>query len=88
MSFRKSYITKPIFKWAKGALPTLSETESEAINSGDVHFEAELFSGKPDWSMLRSMKAPELTAEEQAFIDGPCREFCGMVDSWEIARPR
>ena len=84
MSFRKSYITKPIFKWAKGALPTLSETESEAINSGDVHFEAELFSGKPDWSMLRSMKAPELTAEEQAFIDGPCREFCGMVDSWEI----
>ena len=84
MSFRRDYITKPIFKWAKGALPTLSDTESEAINSGDVHFEAELFSGKPDWSMLRSMKAPVLTEEEQAFIDGPCREFCAMVDSWEI----
>jgi len=84
VSFRRDYITKPIFKWAKGALPTLSDTEAEAINSGDVHFEAELFSGKPDWSMLRSMKAPALTDEEQAFIDGPCREFCGMVDSWEI----
>lgn len=84
MSFRKSYLTKPIFKWAKGALPSLSETESEAISSGDVHFEAELFSGRPDWAMLRDMKAPTLTQEERAFIDGPCREFCDMVDPWEI----
>ncbi len=53
MSFRKSYFTRPIHRWAKGVLPTLSATEAEAINSGDVHFEAELFSGKPDWTMLR-----------------------------------
>ena len=84
MSFRKDYITKPIFKWAKGALPSLSETEAEAINSGDVHFEAELFSGKPDWRMLREMKAPVLTEEERAFIDGPCRAFCEMVDPWDV----
>ncbi|WP_375176019.1 acyl-CoA dehydrogenase [Pseudooceanicola sp.] len=84
MSFRKTYLTRPIFKWAKGALPSLSETEAEAINSGDVHFEAELFSGKPDWAMLRSMKAPALSEEERAFIDGPCREFCEMIDPWEI----
>lgn len=84
MSFRKNYVTKPIFKWAKGALPSLSETEAEAVNSGDVHFEAELFSGKPDWHMLRNMKAPTLTEEERAFIDGPCREFCDMVNPWEI----
>ncbi|ASM70846.1 MULTISPECIES: acyl-CoA dehydrogenase [Roseobacteraceae] len=86
MPFRRDYITKPIFKWAKTALPALSETESEAISSGDVHFEAELFSGKPDWSMLRNMKAPTLTADEQAFIDGPCRAFCDMLDSWQIDR--
>jgi len=84
MSFRKRYITRPIFDWAKGVLPSLSNTEAEAINSGDVHFEAELFSGKPDWSKLRAMKAPELTPEERAFIDGPCREFCEMVDPWAI----
>jgi len=84
MSFRKDYLTRPIFRWAKGALPALSDTESEAISAGDVHFEAELFSGKPDWSMLRNMKAPALTPEEQAFIDGPCREFCDMLDGWEI----
>lgn len=84
MSFRKTYLTKPIHKWAKGALPTLSETEAEAVSSGDVHFEAELFSGKPDWSMLRNVKAPTLTDDERAFIDGPCREFCDMVNGWEI----
>ncbi|MBL6427700.1 MAG: acyl-CoA dehydrogenase [Maritimibacter sp.] len=84
MSFRKDYITKPIHKWAKGVLPTLSETEAEAVSSGDVHFEAELFSGNPDWNKLRSVKAPTLTDAERAFIDGPCRAFCDMVDGWEI----
>ncbi|WP_171053955.1 acyl-CoA dehydrogenase [Arenibacterium halophilum] len=84
MSFRKRYLTRPIHKWAKGVLPTLSATEAEAINSGDVHFEAELFSGKPDWAMLRNMKAPQLNDEETAFIEGPCRAFCDMVDPWEI----
>lgn len=84
MSFRKTYLTRPIHKWAKGALPALSDTEAEAISAGDVHFEAELFSGDPDWKMLRDMKAPRLTAEEQAFLDGPCRQFCDMLDGWEI----
>lgn len=84
MSFRKDHITKPIHKWAKGVLPTLSETEAEAVSSGDVHFEAELFSGNPDWNKLRSVKAPTLTDAERAFIDGPCRAFCDMVDGWEI----
>ena len=84
MSFRKSYLTRPIHKWAKGVLPTLSATEAEAINSGDVHFEAELFSGKPDWTILRNMEAPHLTGEEAAFIEGPCRTFCDMIDPWEI----
>jgi len=84
MSFRKTYLTKPIYKWAKTALPALSETEAEAISSGDVHFEAELFSGKPDWSMLRDMKAPRLTEEEQAFLDGPCATFCDMIDEWKV----
>ncbi|GGO58525.1 acyl-CoA dehydrogenase [Roseovarius pacificus] len=86
MSFRKTYLTRPIHSWARRALPSLSETEAEAINSGDVHFEAELFSGRPDWSKLRAMKPPRLTREEQAFIAGPCREFCEMVDPWQIDR--
>ncbi|MCL3883278.1 acyl-CoA dehydrogenase [Marivita sp. GX14005] len=82
--FRKKYLTKPIHKWAKGALPSLSSTESEALNAGEVWWEAELFSGNPDWSKLRAVKAPQMSAEEQAFFDGPCKELCGMVDDWKI----
>ncbi|EBA07609.1 acyl-CoA dehydrogenase [Sagittula stellata E-37] len=67
-------------------MPSLSSTEAEAVYSGDVHFEAELFSGNPDWTMLRSMKAPALTDEERDFIDGPCRTFCDMIDVWDIDR--
>ncbi|PVA10613.1 acyl-CoA dehydrogenase [Pelagivirga sediminicola] len=83
-SFRANYITRPIHRWAKGALPALSDTEREALNAGDVWWEAELFSGNPDWDILRAVKAPKLTAEEQAFIDGPCHELCSMIDDWTI----
>ena len=30
----------------------------------------------------------ELTAEEQAFIDGPCEELCRMFDDWDITHKR
>ena len=83
-SLRANLLTKPIHKWAKRALPALSQTESEALTAGEVWWEAELFSGNPDWSKLHVIKAPKLTEEEQAFFDGPCRELCGMIDDWAI----
>ncbi len=83
-SFRANYITRPIHRWAKKALPALSDTEREALNAGDVWWEAELFSGNPDWDTLHAVKAPKLTDEEQAFIDGPCHQLCGMIDDWAI----
>ncbi|MFT7448590.1 MAG: acyl-CoA dehydrogenase [Glaciecola sp.] len=83
-SLRANYLTKPIHKWAKGVLPALSQTESEALTAGEVWWEAELFSGNPDWSKLHQVKAPKLSDEEQAFFDGPCQELCGMIDDWTI----
>ncbi|WP_299558900.1 acyl-CoA dehydrogenase [uncultured Sulfitobacter sp.] len=83
-NFRARTITRPIHKWAKGVLPALSETESEALNAGEVWWEAELFSGNPDWSKLHDVKAPKLSPEEQAFFDGPLQELCGMIDDWQI----
>ncbi|MFX0545887.1 acyl-CoA dehydrogenase [Roseovarius sp. S1116L3] len=83
-SFRANYITRPVHGWAKKALPALSETESEALNAGEVWWEKELFSGNPDWSKLHAVKAPKLTEEEQAFLDGPCRQLCEMLDDWSI----
>jgi len=55
-------------------------------DDGDVWWEAELFSGKPDFSFLKDLPKPMLTDEEQAFIDGPVEEFCGMLDDWKITQ--
>ena len=50
MSFRRDYITKPIFTFARGVLPPMSDTEREALEAGDVWWDADLFTGDPDWS--------------------------------------
>ncbi len=82
--FRQNWVTKPIHRWAKTALPGLSETEAEALNAGEVWWEADLFSGNPDYSRLHDVATPTLTPEEQAFLDGPCVELCSMIDDWKV----
>jgi acyl-CoA dehydrogenase len=53
-----------------------------------VWWDGELFTGKPRFEKLLASKAPALTAEEQAFIDGPCEELCRMYDDWDITHKR
>jgi acyl-CoA dehydrogenase len=72
----------------KRMLPPMSRTEREALEAGTVWWDGELFTGGPDWSKLLSAKAPALSAEEQAFIDGPCEELCRMIDDFDITHRR
>jgi acyl-CoA dehydrogenase len=81
---RKPFITAPLLGFYKKILPPLSKTERIALESGTVGFEGELFSGKPDWEALLSQPKPVLTAEEQAFLDGPVEELCRTINDWEI----
>ena len=83
-SFRRDIITRPIFGAAKRALPTLSDTEREAIEAGDVWWDADLFSGSPDWNRLLGFKPAQLSIEEQQFLAGPVEELCDMLDDWKI----
>ena len=85
MSFRKDKITRPIFKWAKGVMPAISKTEEEAIGAGTVWWDGELFSGNPDWDALIATPPARLSPDEQAFMDGPVNELCGMMDDWTIS---
>jgi acyl-CoA dehydrogenase len=84
MSFRRDFISKPIFSWARGVLPSMSDTEREALEAGDVWWDADLFTGNPDWSKLLATAQAKLTAEEQAFLNGPVDELCAMLDEWKI----
>ncbi|WP_342727090.1 acyl-CoA dehydrogenase [Bradyrhizobium sp. B097] len=84
MSFRRDYLSKPIFSWARGVLPTMSDTEREALEAGDVWWDADLFTGNPDWSKLLAFAPAKLTDEEKAFLHGPVDELCAMLDEWKI----
>src|SRR5690606_4138223 len=81
---RKALLTKPLLKFYRAVMPEMSDTEKDAIDAGTVWWEGELFRGAPNWNKLHSIKKPELSAEEQAFLDGPVEEVCKMCNDWEI----
>jgi len=84
VDFRRKQISAPLLKLFAKVTPKLSDTEQTALEAGTVGFEGELFSGKPDWHELLKQPKPELSVEEQAFMDGPVEELCGMIDDWQI----
>ena len=77
-------LSRKIFSIYKKIMPPMSATEKEALDAGCVTWEADLFSGKPDWQKLLAVPAAKLTSEEQAFLDGPTEELCSMICDWEI----
>jgi acyl-CoA dehydrogenase len=88
IEFRREKITKPLLEVYRKMLPSMSDTEREALEAGNVWWEGELFSGMPEWDRLMSYPAPKLSDEEQAFLDGPCETLCRMIDDWEICHER
>jgi len=84
MSFRRDFISKPIFALARNVLPPMSDTEREALEAGDVWWDADLFTGNPNWSKLLNYAPAVLTDEEKAFLNGPVDELCAMLDEWKI----
>ena len=84
VELRREKVTRRLLDEYRKMLPSMSDTEREALEAGSVWWDGELFSGKPDWNRLMSFPAPKLSAEEQAFLDGPCEELCCMLDDWEV----
>lgn len=81
---RLDKLSRPLLGWVRSRLPKLSDTEQEALKSGTVDWDGELFSGQPDWHKLLDAKPAHLTSEEQAFLDGPVEKLCAMLDDWKI----
>lgn len=81
---RRRAVVQPAFKMVRGVLPKVSDTEQQALDAGTVGFDAEIFSGTPDWTKLRAVPPIVLTPEERAFLDGPTEELCRMIDHWKI----
>lgn len=83
-NIRYSLFSRQALSVFRKVLPAMSQTEKEALDAGTVWWEAELFKGKPKWDDLHAISAPQLTAEEQAFLDGPVNEVCAMVSDFEV----
>ncbi|MDX7923604.1 acyl-CoA dehydrogenase FadE [Aeromonas media] len=88
VEFRRNQLTKPLFKIYKSIMPEMSRTEKEAIEAGTTWWEADLFAGNPNWKKLHAIPVSTLSAEEQAFMDGPVEDVCRMVNDWEVTHER
>ena len=69
-------------------LPAISDTEKAALDAGAVWIEKDLFSGAPKFENLLKENYPSLTAEEQAFMDGPVNRLCAALDNWKTHKER
>ncbi|MGB1581300.1 MAG: acyl-CoA dehydrogenase, partial [Nevskiales bacterium] len=83
-TIRRSLLTRHIFAFFKKVLPDMTSTEREALEAGEVWWEAEMFRGKPDWSKLLDFQRTVLTDEEQSFLDTETETLCSMIDDWKI----
>jgi acyl-CoA dehydrogenase len=87
-TLRRHLMSQWIMPIARRAMPKISATEREALEAGTVTWEGDLFSGRPDFNRLRSTPTVALTADEQAFLDGPTQALCRLIDDWEITHQR
>ncbi len=83
---RRGLVTAGIFKAFRKALPSMSQTEKDALEAGTVWWEGELFAGKPDWAKMLAYPAPKLTPEEQRFLDVETAELCRLTKDWECTQ--
>jgi acyl-CoA dehydrogenase len=84
IDLRRGLLVQPVFRFLKKSMPPIGDTEREAIEAGTTWFEAELFSGTPDWEKFSNIHFSTLTDEEQSFLDNEVEELCGMLNEWEI----
>jgi acyl-CoA dehydrogenase len=81
---RRAVLTRPVFAMLKKSMPPISTTERDALEAGTTWWEKQLFSGRPDWDEFAQINLPQLTAEEQSFIDNEVSELCALLDEWKI----
>ncbi len=86
--FRRQVLTGPAFDMVRKILPRVSRTEQEALDAGTVGWDADLFSGRPNWDHLLKIRGLTLTEEEQDFLDGPVNELCKLIDDWDTRHNR
>jgi acyl-CoA dehydrogenase len=81
---RQRLVTARLLKQFRKVMPAMSTTEREALEAGSVWWDAELFSGRPNWEKLLNTPRPHLANQEQNFLDNQVETLCKMLDDWKI----
>ncbi|MDE0890741.1 MAG: acyl-CoA dehydrogenase [Planctomycetota bacterium] len=85
---RRIVLSKNILPAMAGIFPKMSETERVALEAGTVWWDADLFSGRPDFKKLIDFKVSEPSSIERSFLENECEELCRMLNAWQIHNDR
>ena len=77
------WLSKFFYKNLGHFIPKLSDTEEQALKSGDAWLEEMIFTGDVEWGKLR-LAATELTEEENQYLNEEVNILCRMIDDWQI----
>ena len=85
---RRARFARTLLPTLGKVMPRLGETERIALEAGTVWWDAQIFSGMPDWDYLLRFECKPLSEREQAFMDGPVTQLCAMLDDWQVEQQR
>lgn len=80
---RRALLSAPAMNAFARIMPKMSPTEQAAIDAGTVGWDAELFSGAPQWRRLLDGPTPVLSPEEQRFLDEDAEHLCDLANDWD-----
>lgn len=83
-NLRRERLSRPVFEFFKRVLPPMSDTEQEALEAGDTWWDADLFKGAPDWKKWLKLPFPQLSEEEESFLENQTETLCQMLNDWQI----
>ena len=83
-TLRRQFVTEPVFRQLREALPAMSSTEREALEAGTTWWEKDIFSGSPDWNRFDRIALAQLTEAEQSFLDTEVEALCHLIDDWDV----
>jgi acyl-CoA dehydrogenase len=78
-------IDKRVYRWAKGVMPPISQTEQIALGSGTIGFDRDIFTGSPSLQHLVDTYEPKLSPEEEVFINEKVDKLCSLLNDHDVS---
>jgi len=78
-------LDKRLYRMARGVMPTISQTEQVALGCGTIGFDRDIFTGSPSLQHLIDTYNPQLTEEEQSYMDNEVNVLCGLLNDHDVS---